>query len=162
MKNSGWYYLHIQLYTEHVVQLLSRVWLFAIPWNAAHQASQSLSTSWSLLTHVYWIGDAIQPSHPLSSPPTAFYLSLASGSFPVSWLFASGNQSVGASASASVPMNIWGWFPLYWLVWSPCCPRDSQESSPAPQFKSINSLALSLLYSPPLTSIHDYTHTKYQ
>ena len=111
---------------------------------------------------VHWVCDAIQPSHPLSSPPTAFYLSLASGSFPVSWLFASGNQSVGASASASVPMNIWGWFPLYWLVWSPCCPRDSQESSPAPQFKSINSLALSLLYSPPLTSIHDYTHTKYQ
>ena len=43
-----------------------------------------------------------------------------------------------------------------WLVLSPCCPRDSQESSPAPQSKSINSLALSLLYGPTLTSIHDY------
>ena len=43
-----------------------------------------------------------------------------------------------------------------WLVWSPCCPRDSQESSLAPQFKSINSLALSLLYGPTLTSIQDY------
>ena len=43
-----------------------------------------------------------------------------------------------------------------WLAWSPCCPRDSQESSPAPQFKSINSLALSLLCGPTLTSIHDY------
>ena len=43
-----------------------------------------------------------------------------------------------------------------WLGWSPCCPRDSQESSPAPQFKSINSLALSLLYGPTLTSLHDY------
>ena len=42
-----------------------------------------------------------------------------------------------------------------WLVW-PCSPRDSQESSPTPQFKSIISLALSLLYSPTLTSIHDY------
>ena len=43
-----------------------------------------------------------------------------------------------------------------WLIWSPCSPRDSQESSPAPQFKSINSLALSLLYGPTLTSAHDY------
>ena len=43
-----------------------------------------------------------------------------------------------------------------WLVLSPCSPRDSQESSPTPQFKSINSLALSLLYGPTLTSIHDY------
>ena len=41
-------------------------------------------------------------------------------------------------------------------VWSPCSPRDSQESSPAPQFKSIKSLALSLLYGPALTSVHDY------
>ena len=49
-----------------------------------------------------------------------------------------------------------------WLVWSPCCPRDSQEYSPAPQFtpapqlKDISSLALRLLYGPTLTSIHDY------
>ena len=43
-----------------------------------------------------------------------------------------------------------------WLVWSPCSPRDSQESSPGPQFKSIKSLVLSLLYSPVLTSEHDY------
>ena len=42
------------------------------------------------------------------------------------------------------------------LVGSPCCPRDSQESSPAPRFKSINSSALNLLYGPALTSIHDY------
>jgi len=43
-----------------------------------------------------------------------------------------------------------------WLIWSPCSPRDSQESSPTPQFKSINSSAFSFLYSPVLTSIHDY------
>ena len=42
------------------------------------------------------------------------------------------------------------------LVWSPWSPRDSQESSPTPQFKSINSLVLSFLYSPTLTSVHDY------
>ena len=57
------------------VQLLSRVRLFAIPWmgTAAHQASLSITNSWSLLkTHVHEVGDAIQPSHPLSSlsPPT--------------------------------------------------------------------------------------------
>ena len=43
-----------------------------------------------------------------------------------------------------------------WLVWSSCCPRDSKESYPAPQFKSINSLVLSLFYGPTLTSVHDY------
>ena len=81
------------------------------------------------------------------------------GSFPVSQLFASGGQSIGASASTSVfPMNILNWFLNIsdWLVWSPCSPRDSQESSPTPQFKTINSSELSFLYSPTLTSIHDY------
>ena len=58
----------------------------------------------------------------------------------------------GVSASVSILlMNIQDWFPLGWLVWSPCCPRDSQESSPTPWFKSINSLVLSLLYGPTLT-----------
>ena len=81
----------------------------------------------------------------------------ASGSFLMRRLFASGGQSIGASVSASVlPMNIQGWFPLDWQVWSPCCPKDSQESSPIPQFKSINSLALIFLHSPTLKSIHDH------
>ena len=67
-------------------------------------------------------------------------------------------QSIGISASASVlPEWVFRTDFLYdWLVWSPCSPRDSQESSPTPQFKSINSLVLNLLYSPTLTSIHDY------
>ena len=70
----------------------------------------------------------------------------ASGSFQICQFFTSGRQSIGVSASASVlPMNIQDWFPLDRLVWS-CCPRDSQESSPTPQFKSVNSLALSFLY----------------
>ena len=55
-------------------------------------------------THVHWVSDAIQPFHPLLSP---------SPPFPVSWFYASGGQSIGASASAPVlSMNIWGWFPL--------------------------------------------------
>ena len=63
----------------------------------------------------------------------------ASQSFPVSQFLSSGGQSIGVSTSASVlPMNIQDWFPLGSTVWSPCSPRDSQESSPTPQFKSIN------------------------
>ena len=59
-------------------------------------------------------------------------------------VFASGGQSIGASASASVlPKNIQTAFLQDVLVGSPCCPRDSLESSPTPQFKSINSSALS-------------------
>ena len=111
-------------------------------------------------THVHWVGVAIQPSHPLSSPsPPAFNLSQHQ-SFQMSQFFASGGQSVGISTSASVlPMNIQDWFPLGWTCGSPCCPRDSQESSPAPQFRSISSSVLSFLYSPTLTSIHDYWKT---
>ena len=81
----------------------------------------------------------------------------ASKSLQITQLFPSGGQSIGVSASTSVlPMNIQDWFPLDELVGSPCSPRDSQESSPTPQFKSINYSALSLHYSPTLTSIHDY------
>ena len=80
-------------------------------------------------------------------------------SFPASksWLFASDGQSIETSASASIlPVNIQGWFPLDWLLRSPCCPRDSQESFPAPQFESISCLTHGLLYGPTLTSINDY------
>ena len=81
----------------------------------------------------------------------------ASGSSPMSQFFTSGGQSIGVSASASVlPMNIRNWFLSDGLVGSPSCPRDSQESSPTQQFKSINSSVLSFLHSPTLTSIHDY------
>ena len=74
----------------------------------------------------------------------------------MSQLFASGGQSIGASASISVPpMNTQADLLQSGLVGSPCSPRDSQESSPTPQFKSINSLVFSFLYSPTLTSVHD-------
>ena len=64
-------------------------------------------------THVRWVNDAIQPSHPLLSPsPPALNLSQHQG-LPISWLFKSGGLTLGASASASVlPMNIQSWFPL--------------------------------------------------
>ena len=65
-------------------------------------------------THVYWVGNAIQPSHPLSSPsPPTFSLTQYHGLFPERQFFPSGGQSIRASASASVlPMNIQDWFPL--------------------------------------------------
>ena len=97
---------------------------------------------------------------PFSSCPQSFP---ASGSLPINQFFASSCQSIGVSASASVlPMNTQDWSPLEWTGWISLqkrdkkIPRDSQESSSAPQFKSINSSALIFLYSPTLTSIHDY------
>ena len=69
-------------------------------------------------THVHWVGDAIQPSHPLSHPFSCPQSFPESGSFPMNQFFASGGQSIGVSASASVfPMNIQGWFPLGWTGW---------------------------------------------
>ena len=100
--------------------------------------------------------------HPTISTSVAPFFSCfqsfpASGSFPKSPLFTSGGQSTGVSASATVlPMNIQGWFPLRLTALISLRPRDPQESSPTPQFKSINSSALSFLYGPTLTSIRDY------
>ena len=63
-------------------------------------------------THVHWVCNAIQPSHPLVPFSSCLQSFPASGSFSMSWLFRSGGQSIGASASASVfPMNIQDWFP---------------------------------------------------
>ena len=79
----------------------------------------------------------------------------ASGSFQMSQFFASGGESIGVSGSA-LSMNIQDWFPLGWTGWISLLSMGSQESSPTPQFKNINSSTLSFLYSPTLTSIHDY------
>ena len=88
--------------------------------------------------------------HPTSSSSVALFSSHfqsfpASGSLPISQLFASGGQSIGVSASASAlvfPMNTQDWSPLGWTGWSSCRPRDYQESTPTPQFKIIHSLTL--------------------
>ena len=86
---------------------------------------------------------------PFSSCPQCFP---ASGSFSMSWLSVSGGQSTRASASA-LPMNIQGQFPLGLTI---LVSLLSQESSPSPQFESISSSVLNLLYGPTLTSVHDY------
>ena len=95
-----------------VVQSLSRVWLFGTPWTTALQASLSFTVSWSLLklmfTESVMPSDHLILSHPFSSCLQSFP---ASGSFLVSWLFALGDHSIGASASF-LPMNNQGWFPL--------------------------------------------------
>ena len=100
-----------------VDQSLSRGWLFVTPWTTARQASLSFTISQSLLKLMST--ESVMPSnhlilyHPtFSSCPQSFP---ASGSFPMGQLFASGGQSIGASASASasvLPVNIQGWFPL--------------------------------------------------
>ena len=76
-------------------------------------------------THVHWVGDAIQPSHPLLSPsPPAVNSCPASGSFQMSQLFTSGGQSIRVSASTSVlPMNTQDWFPLGWTGWISLLPK---------------------------------------
>ena len=135
------------------VQSHSRFQLFVTPWIAACQASLSITNSQSLLKFrcplSQWCHPTISSSViPFSSRLRSFP---ASGSFSMNQLFASFSQSIGTSASDSVlSMNIQVWFPLGLTGW------DSQESSPTPQFKSINSSALSFIYSPTLTSIHDY------
>ena len=91
---------------------------------------------------------------PFSSCPQSLP---ASGSFPMSQLFSWGGQSIGVSASTSVlPMNTQDWSLLGWTGWISFVPRNSQESSPIPQFKSIHFSVLSFLHSPTLTPIHDH------
>ena len=102
-----------------------------------------------------WCHPAISSSViPFSSCPQSLP---ASESFPMSQLFAWGGQSTGVSASALfLPKKSQGWSPWEWTGWISLQSKGTQESSPAPQFKSISSSSLSFLYSPTLTSIHDY------
>ena len=109
-------------------------------------------------THVHQVSDAIQPSHPQQSPSPPVpnpsqHQSLfqwVSSSHEVAKVleFQLQHQSFQRNPRADLLQN--------GLVGSPCSPRDSQESSPTPHFKSINSSALSLLHSPTLPSIHDH------
>ena len=99
-----------------LVESFSRVWLFATPWTAACQASLSITNSWGLL-RLLSIELLMPSSHLILCCPLLllFQSFLASWSFPVSQLFASGGQKTGVSASGSVlPMNIQDWFPLGW------------------------------------------------
>ena len=105
--------------------------------------SQSLPSSCPLY---WWSHPAISSSDALFSfCPQSFP---TSGTLPMSQLFISDDQNTVASASASVlPMSVQGWFPLRLTGLISLLYRDTQESSPAPQFKGINSLALPSFWS---------------
>ena len=132
---------------------------FVTLWTAASKASLSrppLSKLEFTQTHVHWVGDAIQSSHPLSSPSPAFSLSQHQSHFQ--WVNSS--RQVAKVLEFQLQHQSFQWifrtdFLLDGLVGSPCSPRDSQQSSTL-QLKSINSSVLSFLYSPPLTSILNY------
>ena len=140
------------------VQFSCSVWLFVTPWTIACQASLSITNSQSLLKLIPI--ESVMPSNnlilcrPLLLLPSIFpSISVFSNEsilhirWPKYWSF-----SFSLSPSSEIQID----FLEDGLVGSPCCPRDSQESSPTSQFKSINSSALSFLYSSTLTSIHDH------
>ena len=130
----------------------------ATPWAAACQASLSITISRSWLKFMS-IKLVMPSNHRVFCSSFSFCLQSfpASGSLPMSWLFTSGGQNIGASASVSVlPMNIQGWFHLGLTGWISLLSKGLPRVSQTPQFKSINSSALSLLYGSIFTSIHDY------
>ena len=127
------------------------------PCSAARQASLSITDSRSLLKLMsHQVGEAIQPSHPLSSPaPPAFSLSqhqgLSNGSvlrirWPKYWSF---SISISPSNKCSGLIS----FRMDWLDLLAVQGTLKSKSSPTPQFKSINSLVISFLYGPTLTSV---------
>ena len=141
------------------VQLFSRVQLFATPRTAAHHASLSITKSRSLFKLIS-ITSVMLLNHLIFCRPLLLPLSI----FPSISVFSSESSSshqVAKVLEFQLHHQSFQWvfrtdFLEDGLVGSPCSPRDSQESSPTPQFKSINSLVLSFLYTPPLTSIHDH------
>ena len=141
-----------------VVHLHSCVQFFATPWTTACQVSLSFTISRSLPKFM-----SIEPVMPFNHLILCCPLLLLPSIFPSIRVFSSEPplhikwpkyRNVSFSISPSNEYS--GLISLRLTGWSPCCPRDSQESSPASQFKSIHSLALSLIYGSALTSVHDY------
>ena len=124
-------------------------------------------------THVCWVGDAFQLSHPVVPFSSCLQSFPAPGSFLMSWFFASSGQSIGASASASVlPMNIQGWFPLGLtdLLIIPGTLKSLLQNfgetstlnaeSPLSKPMSVNSTWSSFTFLPPLShSLSNHFHT---
>ena len=147
------------MFANIVVQLLNHVRLFVTPWTTAHQVSLSFTTSWNFLRLMSI--ERVKPfnhlilCHP-SSPP-AFNLCQHQGLFQ--WVGSSHRWPMYWSFSFSIsPSNEYSGLISFRIDWFDLVvqgPRDSQESSLIPQLESINSSALSLLYCPNLTSIHN-------
>ena len=151
---------HYPVQKRTSVELLIHVRVFATPWIAAHQPGLPVHHQLPefTYTHAHRVGNAIQPSHPLSHPsPPAPNPSQHQSLFQ--WVNSS--HEVAKVLKFQLQHQSFQWTPRTdllkdGLIGSPCSPRDYQESSPTPQFKSINSPVLSFLHSPTLTSIHDH------
>ena len=115
--------------TGKIDQFSSVAQLYPTLWDPMNRSTSGLPVHHQLpeftQTHIRWVVDAIQPSHPLSSPSTSCHKSLpAPGSFPMSQLFSWSGQSIGVSASASVlPKNTQDWSPLGWTSWISLQPK---------------------------------------
>ena len=142
------------------VPSLSPVWLFVTPRTVAHQASLSITNSWSLLK-LTSIESVMPFNHLILCQPLLLLTSIfpsirvfsSESVLPIRWRkYWSFSFSISPSNKYSGLIS----FRTEPLGWISCSPRDSQESSPTPQFKSINSSVLSFLHSPTLTSIHDH------
>ena len=140
-------------------QSLSRVWLFAIPWTAARQASLSTTNSRSSLKLMsiesVMLSNHLIFCHPLLCRPSVFpsiRVFSNESALPIRWpKYWSFSFKISSSNEHSGLIS----FRMHWLDLF-AVQGTLKESSPAPQFKSIKSSALSFLYSPTLTSIHDY------
>ena len=144
------------IFSVHCRQLLSHIQLLATPWATVHQVSLSCTISQTLLK--FMCVELMVPSnhlilcHPLLLP-SVFPSIRVFPSKSALWIRWSKYWSFSIS-----PSNEYSGLISFGIDWFdlPCSPRYSQESSPAPQFKSIRSSALNLFYGPALTSVHDY------
>ena len=138
-----------------IVQLLSCVRLSVTPWTATHQVPLYSTTSWSLLKYMS-IESVMVSNYLILCCPHLLFIPV----LPRITVFSNG-FSYQMAKILEYQHQSFQWifrvtFLLVWMVGSPCSPRDSQECSPAPELKSISSLALSFLYSATLTSVYDY------
>ena len=140
------------------VQLISNVWLFVTPWTIGHQASLSIINSQSLLK-LMSIESVMASNHLILCRPLLPHLqsSSASRSFQMSQFLASCGQHIGVSASTSVlPMNTQHWSPLGWTGWIPLQSKGLSRVFSNTTVQMHQFLLLNFLYSPTLTSTHDY------
>ena len=141
-----------------VIQSLSCSHLFVTLWTAACQASLSFTISCSLLNSrslSWWCHPVISSSvAPFSACPQSCP---ASGSFPVNWLLTSGDQSIRASASASVlPMNIQCWYPSGLTGWITLQSKRPSRVFSSTTIRKHQFFGTQLYYGPVLTFVHDY------
>ena len=173
LSSTGWFLLRISLHTN--IQNGSPFWSgsmllddqklssvqfsSAIPWTAARQASLSTISEFAQ-TYVLWVSDAIQASHPLLPPcPLALSLSQLQGLFQWVCSWHQGPKDWSFSFSISPSSEYSDWFPLGWTGLISLKSKGLSRVSPTPQFKSINSSALSFPCGPTLTSVHDWKKT---